>query len=202
MGAEARCTATYGGRKAEGKALLETDELIFRGGELRFAIPYNSLLRVDARDGILHVAWPSGVVALDLGELAENWAERIRNPRSRIEKFGIRTGQRVLFVGLRDATLREEVETSGATVLARSTEPVDVIFVATNDRTDLERLVTVQKYLKRDGAIWVIRPKGNPSLSEHDVRQAGEAAGLVDVKVARFSDTHTAEKFVIPVSRR
>ena len=28
---------------------------------------------------------------------------------------------------------------------------------------------------------------------------AGKRAGLVDVKVVSFSDTHTAEKFVIPV---
>ena len=31
---------------------------------------------------------------------------------------------------------------------------------------------------------------------------AGKAAGLVDVKVVKFSETHTAEKFVIPVARR
>jgi hypothetical protein len=30
----------------------------------------------------------------------------------------------------------------------------------------------------------------------------GKSAGLVDVKVVRFSRTHTAEKFVIPVTRR
>ena len=30
----------------------------------------------------------------------------------------------------------------------------------------------------------------------------GKAAGLVDVKVARWSDTHTAHKFVIPKDRR
>ncbi|PYR70118.1 MAG: hypothetical protein DMF88_03745 [Acidobacteria bacterium] len=51
-------------------------------------------------------------------------------------------------------------------------------------------------------AIWVIRPKGSQQISESDVMKAGKAAGLVDVKVARFSETHTAEKFVIPVSRR
>jgi hypothetical protein len=79
---------------------------------------------------------------------------------------------------------------------------VDVIFVAANEQSDLERLVTVQKFLKRDGAIWVIRPKGSPLISEGEVRKAGKAAGLVDIKVARFSETHTAEKFVIPVSRR
>jgi hypothetical protein len=31
---------------------------------------------------------------------------------------------------------------------------------------------------------------------------AGKAAGLVDVKVVRFSETHTAEKFVRPVATR
>jgi len=31
---------------------------------------------------------------------------------------------------------------------------------------------------------------------------AGKHAGLVDVKVVSFSDTHTAEKFVIPVAKR
>jgi hypothetical protein len=43
----------------------------------------------------------------------------------------------VLFVGIRDATLREEIETRGATVLARVIDPVDVIFVAANERGDL-----------------------------------------------------------------
>jgi hypothetical protein len=32
--------------------------------------------------------------------------------------------------------------------------------------------------------------------------KAGKTAGLVDVKVVRFSDTHTAEKYVIPVKDR
>ncbi len=31
---------------------------------------------------------------------------------------------------------------------------------------------------------------------------AGKRAGLVDVKVVSFSDTLTAEKFVIPVAKR
>jgi hypothetical protein len=34
------------------------------------------------------------------------------------------------------------------------------------------------------------------------VRGAGLKAGLVDVKVAGFSETHTALKFVIPKGKR
>ena len=202
MGAEARCTATFGGRKAKGRALLETDELIFRGDNLRLSIPYKSISRVDAKEGVLHVTWPDGDAAFELGTAAMKWIDKIRNPPSRIDKLEIKTGQRVLFVGLRDTTLREEIETCGATLLARGTVGVDAIFIAASERGDLDRLVTVQKFLKRDGAIWVIRPKGSGAITEGDVMQAGKAAGLVDVKVARFSDTHTAAKFVIPLARR
>ena len=202
MGAEARCTVTFGGRKEAGKALLETDELIFRGDTLRLSIPYKSISRVDASEGVLHVTWPGGDAAFELGAAAMKWLDKIRNPPTRIDKLGIKTGQKVLFVGLRDPTLREEIETCGATVLARGAVGVDAIFIAANERDDLDRLVTVLKFLKRDGAIWVIRPKGSPAISEGDVRKAGRNAGLVDTKVARFSETHTAEKFVIPVAKR
>jgi hypothetical protein len=56
--------------------------------------------------------------------------------------------------------------------------------------------------LKPAGALWVVRPKGRREITESDVMAAGKAAGLVDVKVVSFSDTHTAEKFVIPVAQR
>ena len=202
MGAEAKCTATISGKKAVGKALLETDELIFRGDDLRLTIPYKSVSSIDVKDGVLHVAWLSGVASFELGPSAVKWADRIRNPPSRIDKLDVKPGQLVLFVGIRDATLREEIETRGATVVARPIAQVDAVFVAANERGDLRRLATVQNFLKRDGAIWVIRPKGSPNISENDVRAAGKNAGLVDVKVVRYSETHTAEKFVIPVSKR
>jgi hypothetical protein len=202
MGAEAKCTATISGKKAVGKALLETDELIFRGEDVRLKIPYKSVSSIDAKDGVLHIAWLSGVASFELGPDAVKWADRIRNPPTRIDKLDVKPGQLVLFVGIRDSTLREEIETRGAMVLARPLQPVDAIFVAANERGDLKRLATVQNFLKRDGAIWVIRPKGSPRISENDVMAAGKDVGLVDVKVVRFSETHSAEKFVIPVSKR
>ena len=48
-----------------------------------------------------------------------------------------------------------------------------------------------------------MRPKGKDTpVTETDARKAGLAAGLVDVKVAAFSPTHSALKFVIPVAKR
>ena len=202
MGAEAKCRLTVGQTTTDGKALLETDELIFRGGDLRISIPYKTITAVDAKEGVLRVTSPDGIAVFELGDAAVKWADKIRNPPSRIDKLGIKANQRVLLVSLRDATLREEIETRGAVVLARGTQPADAIFLAAHDRGDLDRLVTLQKFLARAGAIWVIRPKGSAAISEADVMKAGKAAGLVDVKVVRFSETHTAQKFVIPRAKR
>jgi hypothetical protein len=60
----------------------------------------------------------------------------------------------------------------------------------------------LQTSLKRNGGIWVVYPKGQSDITESDVLKAGRQAGLVDTKIARFSDTHTAHKFVIPLARR
>jgi len=50
--------------------------------------------------------------------------------------------------------------------------------------------------------MWIVYPKGQKHITEEDVLGAGRKAGLVDVKVVGFSATHTALKFVVPVSSR
>jgi hypothetical protein len=67
---------------------------------------------------------------------------------------------------------------------------------------DLARLATAEKTIARDGAIWVLWPKARAELKEDHVRAAALKVGLVDVKVASFSDTLSALKLVIPVARR
>jgi len=68
---------------------------------------------------------------------------------------------------------------------------------------DLERLGALKKSLQPAGAIWVLRQKGPATrVTESAVMAAGKAAGLVDTKVVSFSDTHTAERLVIPVAKR
>jgi len=48
----------------------------------------------------------------------------------------------------------------------------------------------------------VVNPKGVKTITEAEVLAAGKKAGLVDVKVVKFSETHTAHKFVIPKAKR
>jgi hypothetical protein len=56
--------------------------------------------------------------------------------------------------------------------------------------------------LKPNGGVWVVYPKGVKTVREIQVLDAGRAAGLKDLKVASFSPTHTALKFVIPLRAR
>ena len=58
------------------------------------------------------------------------------------------------------------------------------------------------KKIAPNGSLWIVYPKGNKELKQDDIFKAGKSAGLVDVKVVSFSSTHTALKFVIPVSKR
>jgi hypothetical protein len=202
MGAEAKCTFTFGKMRAEGKALLETDALVFRGGDVRLSVPYKQMSKVDASAGALRVTFPDGTAVFAIGDAAPKWAAKILNPPSRVDKLGVKASHVVLVLGVEDAQFTRELRNRGARVVTKPGGQADVIFYAAATRAALDKLGPLQKHLKRDGAIWVIRPRGVAAITEADVMKAGKMAGLVDVKVARFSDTHTAEKFVIPVRTR
>jgi hypothetical protein len=202
MGYEKKCTLSYRGETSEGRALLETDELIFRG-DVRVVFPFAEIRSVRASDGDLHLSTTLGTAVLDLGEDAARWADRIRNPKSVLEKLGVRTGMRVSVLGVRDAGFIASLRAAGADVsVGRGRKESDIIFLGVDRRGALSRLATAHGWISPAGAIWVIRPRGTPQITDRDVMAAGKAAGLVDVKVVRFSETHTAEKLVIPRSRR
>ena len=71
-----------------------------------------------------------------------------------------------------------------------------------NKRADLVRLGPLRDAIVRNGAIWVVWPKGGKELREDDVRAFGAKVGLVDVKVVSFSDSLSGLKMVIPVKER
>ena len=202
MGAEVRCVARFGKNESDGKALLETEQIIFRG-EFKLTIPFRRMKSVTARDGRLEIVFPDGKAVFELGALAAKWEAKIRNPKSILDKLGVKPEHRVAALGVIDAGFMKDLR-ARVSDLSES-EPkrdCDVIFVALNQQSELARLANLRESLKPNGALWVIRPKGVTAITESQVRAGGIAAGLVDVKVARFSETHTAEKFVIPVAQR
>jgi hypothetical protein len=198
VGRERDCAAIIHSRDGEkrvlGRALLETDEIIFRSKGDK---PHKVKLTAGARavEGKLHV----GDLVLVLGDDADNWAHAINHPKGRLEKLGVKPGQRVGVVDLADEAFLAELR---VIVPELEDSKLDVLFFAAEDKSSLARLPALKKKLAPAGALWIVRPKGVKTITESDVMSAGKQAGLVDVKVARFSDTHTAEKFVIPVAKR
>jgi len=202
MGSEARGRAELDGQVFDdAKALLETEELIVRGAA-RAKIPFGDVQQVAAGGGVLHVRWGDHALQLHLGDDAVKWAAKISNPKSVVEKLGVKATHRVSLCGRLPEAFVADLERAGADLSRRVRKTSDVIFLAASSRDDLSRLPSLKDSLVPNGAIWVVRPKGVATISESDVMGAGRAAGLVDVKVVRLSATHTGEKLVIPVSKR
>jgi hypothetical protein len=189
---EVVCLVRHNGRAAEGKAKRETYELIFRSPELRLRIPFAQTAPA-VEDDDLVLRWPEGETRLEIGATeAAKWAKAIANPPTLLDKLGLRAGQQVLVENVERGFLGEMAVTEG--------EPADLIFYGAEQTADLARLHDLKQKIKPNGAIWVVSPRRQ--VKEADVYAAGHAAGLVDVKVAAFSPTHTANKFVIRLADR
>jgi predicted O-methyltransferase YrrM len=124
--------------------------------------------------------------------------------RSLFEKLGVRADAHVAVLGAQDSEflirLNEQLaKAASASLRAR----YDLIFAKVDRPRDIARIARAAAHLRPNGALWVFHPKGRgarPSAAE--VRAAGLAAGLVDNKICAYSDSHTALRFVIPLTKR
>jgi hypothetical protein len=204
VGNEAKCVVRSGGKKVQDKALLETSEIIFRSETLRFKIPFAQMKSVKAVDGELRVQSSSdGTVIFELGPDAEKWAHKILNPKTRMEKLGVKQGVKITVIGKMEPEFEAELEKISPDfergAISKDTE---CIFLIADTQKGLAQATNITKVMKGAVALWIVYPKGQKELTENDVLATGRKAGLKDVKVVGFSPTHTALKFVIPLDKR
>ena len=114
----------------------------------------------------------------------------------------MKEGQQVDLIDVADAEIRELLARRRIPFAEMSRPGSDLVLLGVERIEDLDRLAELRASIARDGAVWVVAPKGGREPREAQVLEAGKRAGLVDVKVARFSETHTAHKFVIPRDQR
>jgi Protein of unknown function (DUF3052) len=121
-----------------------------------------------------------------------------------LDKLGVKPGSRVAVVGLDDPSFMKLLRArTGDVVVGKPRAACDIVFLGANVRRDLERLRDAKRWIEPNGAIWVVRPKGGRSeLKDTDLIDAGLAAGLVDNKIASFSETHGAMRFVFRLRDR
>lgn len=209
MGYETKCRARVDDRaghvrEADATVLLETDELVVRG-EARVRIPRASIERVTARAGVLTVTAPSAVVSLTLGpEAAAKWRAKIEEPPKRlIDKLDVKPNAKVWLFSIRDETLSSQVADRTKNVShGRTAKDCDVVFVGVESDGELDRISRALEATAPNGAIWVIHPKGPTGVADTTIFGKAKALGLVYTKVARVSETHTAEKLVRPRDKR
>lgn len=202
MGKELNCSVRFGKQQSEGKALLETNEILFRG-DFRLKIPFCTIKSAKAVDGELRLQTADGLAVFRLGAAAEKWCDKILHPKSRIEKLGVKPGAKVALVGAFDAEFLREVGSLTKSVSkGKAASDSDWIFFAADSNADLASLSKISKSIQGAAALWIVYPKGQKHITENDVLVAGRKAGLKDVKVVGFSPTHTALKFVIPLASR
>ena len=192
-----------GKKRSEGKVLLETNEIIFRG-DTPLKIPFAKMKSVQALKGDLLVRVGDELLAFEVGEkVALKWRDKILHPKSRVEKLGVKVGARVSLIGdfpkdfLQElAKLKCLIKTSAAV------NDAEWIFALVESEQDLPVVAKLAKKMEGSVGLWVIYPKGRKDITEVGVISAGRKTGLRDVKVVGFSATHTALKFVIPLADR
>src|SRR5690348_1976988 len=103
MGKEAECEASFSwvsrGKRVRGKALLETDTIVFRG-DVKVTLARADIEEAGSHDGVLHLRTKAGDAQLTLGAAqADRWAKAILEPPTLISKLGVKAGMRVAVLG-------------------------------------------------------------------------------------------------------
>lgn len=205
MGQEIKTQLRWDGRILSGTAHLESTALLFRG-DASLDVAFTEMMSVEASAGWLELKTQRGLLLLELGPRAEQWKERIKNPKALVEKLGIDASKKVCIAGKLDADLRSDLDGSGAKIAKTVRgKDFDAIFLAATTRKDLEKVPQLREMLADDGGIWIVYPKGKTGaeeLTERAVLTAGRTLGLTDNKVAKIDEELTAVRFVIPVALR
>lgn len=189
MGKETTAKVTVGSKKAECVVLLEGTEIVIRG-ELKRKVPRARMKGLAAVGGVLSFEDGGERVKIELGEkAAAAWRDAIENPRSRVEKLGVKAGMTVCVLGDAGRDAVGEVEAvSGSKVSRRLVKSADVVLLVVREVAELETLATVKGSLAESGAVWVLWPKGRKDLRHEEVVAAAKRSGLVQTKSVGFSE--------------
>ena len=114
-----------------------------------------------------------------------------------IDKLGVKPGMSATVINVDAASFLTELEALANIGTGTPPPDQDLVFYGVETADDMPRLAALRASIKPNGAVWVVFRKGRRDFNENDVLRLGLESGLVDVKIVRFSDTHSSLKFVI-----
>jgi hypothetical protein len=130
-------------------------------------------------------------------------SERDYSHRALLDKLGVKPDLRISVLSVKDAAFLKDLAAAAPDAShGKPQKNSDLIFLGADDLKSLARVASLEPHIQRNGAIWIVYPRGQQHIREADVMAAGKSAGFTDNKVCRFSETHTALRFVIPIARR
>lgn len=193
MGKEAEVRAVLAdGIEDAGRLQYEPPRLIFRGA-VRRVFEGAALEGVQAIGCDLALADGTRFVLSE--KAAQSWASAILHPKGRLDKLGVKAGQRVAVLDLDDPEFLDEL-TGRAVPVAAEGGALDILFYGADSAEALARIGGLVPLLADRGALWVVSLKGKLlKVKDTQVMAAAKAVGLVDNKVCAFSDTRTALRF-------
>jgi hypothetical protein len=119
----------------------------------------------------------------------------VANPKSRMDKIGVKPGMRVAVMGVADPTFSAELTEKGAVPVTALAE-LDLLFYAADDAAALSRVDALVPMLSEKGALWIVSRKGKAAtVKDVEVMAAAKAHGLADNKMVAFSPTLTSLRF-------
>ena len=114
-----------------------------------------------------------------------------------LDKLGVKPGMRTAVIAIDDAAFLASLRERADVTVGDAPEDTEMVFLGVEGPADMAQLHELRDKIARDGAVWVVNPRGVQGFNSSDVMRLGLETGMVDVKIARFSETHSATKFVI-----
>jgi hypothetical protein len=159
MGREAICTCDWAGTTAEVKVLLESNEIVLRGG-IRKRLPLSEVKKVKVVSDRLCFTAGREPVQLFLGSgAAERWAAAIASPPpSLASKLGITSSTIVRTIGsIPDDALQSALDEAGR--ISAKDASLIVAYVDTPESLHAAMRAAKPQLLK-DVPIWIVYAKG------------------------------------------
>ncbi len=198
MGTNSHGTVTVGGKKVNCEADFASDHVVFSGGR-RGEVKYKQIKVLGTAGGKLKLEVDGAIMEFPLGDKVDRIANKIRKPPTLLDKLGVKEGVTGNFEGT-PAWFVKQAEAAGL-VEGMPRKPVDLLIIAV-DGPEALAFDDWRRRITSDGGIWIVYRKGGHGVRDSDYIQTGRDAGLKDIKTARFDDTHSAIKFVLPLVDR
>jgi hypothetical protein len=195
MGLERCFQVRLGGVAGETALHVEGDRLILRA-PFSNTVMFSDLTGVAATNGAVTAGLKDGRrLVVQAGEEAEDIVRRIVQPKSRIEKLGVKTAHTIALLGFDDPVLRAEIAAGGAFAVA-APAPVDpgvaMVILEANSPAELAPLAEAAT-LGLPQPFWIVSAKGKAAtLKDVEIMRFADALGYVATKVMAFDASRTA----------